>query len=323
MYFINADLMDDFTGAGILVGILGLDKEYFIYPVINSTLLFLDAFPYFDPSVNDDIQRTYNRDLFHFQRDTLWGDLVYISQQRNFRYTLFPHVGPNGAEIEKELWPFLGREVMMNKAEIGIFQSSVFNEILPSYKTAASFQFFSFDTTSRMTLNSRDFGYDTSQIVRLPVITRGFLFSEEEYFRLFSVASALGYISIYEDMREILEDKSGQEKWNLARVDFADSLYPLTNMYHFMNFETASSVASRMKTYLNTPLDVKYENRQMTIKAAPDGNETNYILRTLDRITNPRNCAVIRISEGFYLVTIGREDAELTIRPRQTGTFSY
>jgi len=86
--FINSDQFLEKNSRGILGAAYSLLDDVFVYPVINSSVFFIDDFPSPIPEgSNEFITKEYNRDIQGFLINIWWPDLERISHQYNIKYT--------------------------------------------------------------------------------------------------------------------------------------------------------------------------------------------------------------------------------------------
>lgn len=73
---------------GVFAACIGLMEENFIYPIINSSVIFLDDFPApYSNAESEKIRTQYNRTISEFYRDIWWPDMQKISTTNDLTYT--------------------------------------------------------------------------------------------------------------------------------------------------------------------------------------------------------------------------------------------
>jgi len=86
--FINSDQFIEKNSRGILGAAYALLQDVFVYPVINSSVFFIDDFPApIRAGGNELITTQYNRDIQGFFINIWWPDLEKISRQYHIKYT--------------------------------------------------------------------------------------------------------------------------------------------------------------------------------------------------------------------------------------------
>ena len=113
---------------GVLAGALSILNDDFMYPIINSKVVYIDDFPspQYD-SESDVISNTYNKTVKEFYRDIWWPDMQRVARQYNIAYTgLFIStyndiVDPEKFEFEDDkMMQYYGNSLLKNNFEIGL-----------------------------------------------------------------------------------------------------------------------------------------------------------------------------------------------------------
>ena len=319
MYFFNNDLMDDFYSVGLFAGIMSMDKDVFIYPIINTNIVTLNGLPYLSTANDENLLETYSRDTAQFQADTIWTDLLSITKQFDLKYTLYPVVGEGQESVEAELLQNIGKMVAVNNFEVGIYPSSKFSEIFPNYKRTTSNQYTTEETRSRIVNDIRNFSYTASGSVTMPIVSKtvsgkramtepGKEPDNLNRFRTFSFASGLGYISHECDFLTVFEDKNGEDLWSGYKLNFIEEYYPVVTTYDYIEINNVSEAAEKLRIFLDMVPDIKVYENEIIIRGQEVGS-TCYIMRTARKIIETENCTVTNLKDDFYLVEMSRADA--------------
>lgn len=126
--FINTDLFGRKEARGILGAAYGLLQDFMVYPVINSSIFFVDDFPapvpLGDAAV---ITRDYNMSVADFYTNVWWPDVVNIAKKYNLKYsgvmieTYDDKVAaPFQKQLDNERHRYFGRLLLANGGELGI-----------------------------------------------------------------------------------------------------------------------------------------------------------------------------------------------------------
>lgn len=124
--FINSDQFGNKAARGVIGVAYSLLDDVFIYPVINSSVLYIDDFPApFPEGRNDFITKYYDMDNFSFFRDIWWPDLQKIAEKHDLRFTggmietytqkLTP---PLDKQLDSETHKYFGRSLLASRGEI-------------------------------------------------------------------------------------------------------------------------------------------------------------------------------------------------------------
>ena len=320
MYFFNADLMKNFYNIGVFIGMLSSDKDDFIYPVVNASLILLDGMPYLSNENDSNMKNVYIRNTLQVQRDVIWNDLMAITKGIKMKYTLYPKTGIGVDFYEKNFLQALGKEVYANNFEIALYPSNNFNSILKNYTPSAAMHYPSDKASSQVVFNGYDFSFTNNTCINLPIITEGHDLGKREKYIGFSYASALGYFSHYLNLSDdIFGDTSGSDIWTDYKLKFVQGTYPVLKTYEYLTPETASDTAKKMSAYLNCAPDY-YISRDdtsgagtITIKKQPEGT-LSYMVKTVDKVVSAEGCEYLNVGRQYYFVTVtGDADAVLHI----------
>ncbi|MGZ3823203.1 MAG: DUF2194 domain-containing protein, partial [Mucilaginibacter sp.] len=86
--FINTDQFNEKDNRGTLGAAYSLLQDVFVYPVINTSVFFIDDFPSPIPGgSNDLITNQYGMDINQFYTNIWWPDLTKISKTYNIKFT--------------------------------------------------------------------------------------------------------------------------------------------------------------------------------------------------------------------------------------------
>ncbi|EKN69246.1 hypothetical protein BABA_11046 [Neobacillus bataviensis LMG 21833] len=125
---LNGTMLGDKLNRGLIVGSLSYLNEDFIYPIMNSKVVYIDDFPApFPEGHNDDIYNDYKRNIASFFREIWWPDIAKVAVKDDVKYTgvLIESYndrvnGPFEDRIGKETLKIFGRELIKSGGEIGI-----------------------------------------------------------------------------------------------------------------------------------------------------------------------------------------------------------
>lgn len=126
--FINTDGFGSKDGRGVLSAGYSLLHDVFVYPVINSSVFFIDDFPSPVPAgTNDFITDQYGMDLDHFFTNIWWPDLQALARKYNYKYTgvvietydnnVTP---PFKRQADTDRHQYFGRSLLADNGEVGL-----------------------------------------------------------------------------------------------------------------------------------------------------------------------------------------------------------
>ena len=125
--FINSDQFTLKSARGTLAAAYSLMFDVFAYPVINSSVFFIDDFPApIRQGTDANITRDYGRDLNSFFTNIWWPDMQSLSRRFGIRYTgalleTFDEgvTPPFTAQQEQDTFKYFGTSLLKEGGEIG------------------------------------------------------------------------------------------------------------------------------------------------------------------------------------------------------------
>ena len=126
--FINTDQFNEKDDRGMLGAAYSLLQDVFVYPVINTSVFFIDDFPSPIPiGSNDLITKLYGMDINQFYTNIWWPDLEKISKTYNIKYTggmledyNFKVDPPFDIQLNNERQKYFGALNLADGGEIGL-----------------------------------------------------------------------------------------------------------------------------------------------------------------------------------------------------------
>jgi hypothetical protein len=124
----NGTMLSDKLNRGLIAGALSYLNDDFIYPIMNSKVVFIDDFPApFPDDTNTDIYSDYRRNVATFFRDVWWPDVELAAKKNDVKYTgvLIETYNnrvkaPFEDQVGKENLKIFGRDLIKSGGEIGI-----------------------------------------------------------------------------------------------------------------------------------------------------------------------------------------------------------
>ncbi len=124
----NGTMLQEKINSGFIAGALSYVNDDFIYPIMNTKVVFIDDFPApFPEGYNEQIYKEYKRDIPTFFRDVWWEDMEKAGRKYDVKYTgvLIESYsnqikGPFKESFGEENLKFYGRELLDEGGEIGV-----------------------------------------------------------------------------------------------------------------------------------------------------------------------------------------------------------
>ena len=125
--FVNTDQFSNKASRGILAAAYSLLQDVFVYPVINSAMLFIDDFPAPIPEGQHElVTREFGRNLQSFYLNIWWPDMQSFARRYGIKYTgviietyddvVMPPFKP---QSNVEMFNYLGSSLLGGGGEIG------------------------------------------------------------------------------------------------------------------------------------------------------------------------------------------------------------
>ncbi|MDT3700460.1 MAG: DUF2194 domain-containing protein [Thermincola sp.] len=129
IYF-NGTILGDKKNRGLILGSISLLDDYFIYPIINAKINFIDDFPAPVPEGrNEIIFQEYGRTIPRFYKDIWWPNVLEIGSKYNIKYTGViigsyndetGKIEPGSTDLDMSDLTYYGREIISHGGEIGL-----------------------------------------------------------------------------------------------------------------------------------------------------------------------------------------------------------
>jgi hypothetical protein len=347
IYVINGYSINQF-GVGILSAIFAQIYPDYLYPVINAKTLIINNAPYFSNENNDEMMSRYSRKAVRFFNDLVLPNIISINLTYNCVPTLYGISGfdknvAEGDDYDTAILPLLQNSMSRMGGEIGISaydlqhsapKQKVLDDIQLYEKHLGEFSLRSLNVSNydqsaraylidevekRMPLYSvvsfwddgATFSYYNDNIVNVPIISRGFEYTEDEYIKLQGMATALGVISHEVDMADIIFPKGSNDDWTNAVKDlssFVDSYWKPYKTFSSMNI---TQMSLRVARFINMSPDITVKDNVIKVNINNFNTEAYFVLRTGKEIMKITNGSYNIIEDGSYLIIA--KDASLTI----------
>jgi hypothetical protein len=127
---LNATIAQEKVSRGVIVGMLSLMNDTYIYPIFNSKTFYIDDFPSPIAKIkNKLIHDEYRMDLPTFYHNIWWTDMLQIAKKYNITYTgalietYNNRITPPFEDVNENVVNYLisfGREIIKSGGEIGV-----------------------------------------------------------------------------------------------------------------------------------------------------------------------------------------------------------
>lgn len=346
IFVVNGKLFEKYMGSGILSAIFAQIYPSYIYPVVNAKALIINNAPYLSRENQEEMMKRYSRNAGRLLADLILPNIISISMTYNCVPTLYGISSFDSQAYQNtyntSFLPILNENVRRIGGEIGISaydrrQINIkdkllkdinrFEEVLGfdkissihSGETDQDIDELVSEARSRLSLLTvvtggkdgvADF-HEKDGIVYLPVISRGFAYTEEEYFRLSNMATALGIINHEADMKRVVFPESMEDDWTHAMMNLSSMLDSYWNVFDTLEGTNISELGRRVTTFLKLQPDIYVDESRIQVSIGEFDGPVYFILRTRKSIADIENGTFLPIEKGSYMITADK--AELTI----------
>ena len=347
IYVINGSGIKEF-GYGILSAIFAQIYPDYLYPVINAKALIINNAPYLTKENTDEMMKRYTRNAKRFFADLAFPNIISVNLTYQcipslYGVSSFDLQSADNKDYDTSLLSLYQEDLNRIGGEIGISAYDLQNPSARE-KVLADIQRFGnvlgnsslkslnvsqYDKDSRdalvdevekqMTLESvvsyaeegTTFSYYKDDIVNVPIISKGFGYSEEEYFKLQSMVTALGVISHEVDMKNIIYPKNPGDDWTQAVTNLSSMLDSYWKPYQAFESMNVTQMSKRISRFLDMSPEITVKNNTIQVKIHHFDTEAFFILRTGKEVSQITNGSYSIIEDGVYLITA--READLTI----------
>lgn len=351
IYVVNGSFLKSSGGIGILSGILAQINQDFIYPVINAKALIINNAPFMTQENSEVMQSKYARTSKRFFEDLVLPNVIALCLSSDYVPTFyaigsFDEDAVQESDYDTEILSIVQREMDKIGGELGISaydrkktdtRTKLGNTINLFQEELQDYQFKSLniehcdkdlkeDLVSEMedklpltsVLTDGDDGTPFSlyrnNIVEVPMISEGFRYNEEEYFKLQSTMTALGIITHEVDMSEVVFPEKKRSDWANALVDMTSMINSYWKKYKKFDSLNISAASEHIYRFLTMKPEITIENNKISILIENYDREAYFVLRTEKKISKMKNASFTKLEDGAYLISAKADNLEITLK---------
>ncbi|MGG1662612.1 DUF2194 domain-containing protein [Brevibacillus sp. NRS-1366] len=149
----------------------------------------------------------------------------------------------------------------------------------------------------------QEFSVADDGIVEMPRITSGYAHTDLNNWYVTNAVSSIGVFSHFIHPDDILDAKRSKElTWPVLSKQFRLLMKDLYEDYPWLRSMTASDGGAELVHYVGTKVYVEHKDNKIIGYMNDFSKEMYYFLRTDKKMTSLKNCTVVKIDEGVYLV---------------------
>lgn len=347
IFVVNGDYIADNLGAGFLSAMMAEDREYYLYPIVNSQVFTVADFPSMADENRETIISRYGRGMQAVVRDLLWPSMESMSEISGFPMSCFlspQYDYQDDMEPDSDLLSFFLKLMKERNAEAGMS--------LNSNRTVNMAQKLTADTNF-LTQNSYGYSYRSAYTTEKDLdafcsvaannpdllsvslnteqeavlfryldedtlsqgITHDLLeYSDYEDLKLLSEQTALGYTNILLDMNRVTWPEESAPGWEVYYEKAASVLNTYWRMFSKFDRLTVSGSDSRVRSFLS--MDYRQERHENIIAVEIDrfANGNDFILRThKEDVVNVTGGSFKKLEADAWLIHADQANIEIQV----------
>lgn len=278
IFVFNNTFLVNGDGLGIFTSVLAKLKGTLVYPIVNIKLELIDYMPDISHADPEMMQELYYRDEESVVQDIFWPSIEKMLIQNDLLGTFYSHVSTK--EKETAEYVAIGSEINKKGYEL------VENGIVGYYRGIA-----------------------------VPIRVTGHEYSEQSVFKMQNQMVESGMVSHCINMKEVLGayGKASQNEWSDYSLKLSKLLYAIYKDADWMEKATLSTGMEAYERYLLMEPNVTMGKTKMHIQI-DNFHDYGYLMihtdRSIREVSND-SCKVRKVGDGFYMVTMYRDEADI------------
>ena len=348
VFAVSGEYIRGKTGIGMLSAITAKDRDYYLYPVVNSQVMTAANFPGMAEENTQALTERYGRGQISLNRDLLWPSMESISVINNYRLSCFlmpQYDYADGTEPDADMISYylkLLRECggeaglsMEHGAEITLAEKwerdrAFLAQDAPEYQYAAAYmtkaELEEFEAYAAAAENLRSisvnlpgenglFSFLKEKILCQSVTHDLLNYSFSGDIELNSLQTALGYSNVLLDMRRVCWPEENEPGWEQYYERYASNLHTYWKKYEAFDRLTVSESDERIRNFLCMDYSESREGDTISLQIAPFQSDAYFILRThLEVIDKVEGANAIKLEEGAWLLHADRPEVKIELR---------
>jgi len=348
VFAVNGEYMQGNTGIGVLSAISAKDRDYYLYPVVNSQVMTAANFPGMAEENTQVLTEHYGRGQTSLNRDLLWPSMESISVINNYRlscffmpqYDYFDEAEPDAelisyylkllrecggeAGVSLEHAPEITLEDKWRRDRAFLAQDAQAYQYGAAYLTGKELEEFrtSADAAENFRSVCADLGGENAlffflkEKVLCQSVTHDLLdYSFSGDIELNSLQTALGYSNVLIDMRRVCWPGENEPGWEQYYETYASNLHTYWKKYDKFDRLTVSESDARIRRFLCMDYSESRSGNTISLQITPFRSGADFILRThLEVVSSVEGGTAIRLEEGAWLLHAERPEVKIELR---------
>lgn len=352
VFVVMGDYMEDATGLGLMTGIVSETKQYDMYPVVNAQNLVIANYPGFADENDAKMQELYSQSMRGLFRDIVWPSLVSVSRKNDIPLScmLAPQLDysadvKKGSEAQKDLEYYMSvlneengegglsadmvsdtqiqrkldaDEAFMQDAMPTYKFSSLYRGNLTDHEIQTALRDESMKTISTIVeKNNTDsdlFGYVSDQVTRQTATADGYTHTYRDDLRIRSIETALGYSSIFTDIRNVTYPQTDADVWEKLSDKFASYTDTYWKDYQKFDGTTVSQCDARIRNFMTMNYTEDRDGNLITLKTQNTEDTTWFILRLHgEEVKTIIGGTAEKLEDGYWLIGAEKNDVKILL----------
>ena len=152
------------------------------------------------------------------------------------------------------------------------------------------------------------------RIIEMPRISSGYYPEINKQWEIINAVTSHGYFSHFVHPDDIISEDRSKAGWKETSIIFEQFMEQIHNDYPWLHASTSTNAAYSVANTLHAQIELTTDDRG--IKGSLKNNELSqfFILRTMKKISDLKNCTVEKISDNIYLVEVERGNFSIGLR---------
>lgn len=348
VFAVSGEYIRGKMGIGMLSAITAKDRDYYLYPVVNSQVMTAANFPGMAEENTQALTERYGRGQVSLNRDLLWPGMEAISVINNYRMSCFlmpQYDYSDEAEPEADMIAYYLKLLRECGGEAGISlehgpeitlaekwerdrtylkQDAQDYQYAAAYMTQAELEEFGEFADKAAGLRSvcanlpeknALFSFLNEKILCQNVTHDLLDYSFSGDIELNSLQTALGYTNVLLDMRRVCWPEENEPGWEKHYETYASNLHTYWKRYESFDRLTVSESDARIRRFLCMDYSESRNGDTISLQIAPFQSDAYFILRThLEVISKVEGGNAIKLEEGAWLLHAERPELKIKLR---------
>lgn len=287
VFVVNGTFFEEKEGYGILTSILAQIYGDYLYPIANSSVMIYESLPYDGVSDEELMKKLYSRNSQRFQTDIMLPDIISLCKRTDIIPTFY-----TSADSEMSEMDYIERSIIDLEGELIYKKDAGINPVEISGRKGRIWE----------------------EYPDIPVTATGYKKNDEDLIRLYSIASAFGFIAHKFDVFDIVNPKSEKNNWVTVEKDYEKYISYYKEDFEKLEAMTAKNASIRYMEYRLLKPQITYGESRIDVKIEQMAEKASFILRTEKTIDEVVDCKYTKLSDNVYLIETKKDSMSILLK---------